>query len=292
METLQSRDQRHPWLKYQAEGYTKDIVHSYKKRLEVIFGRLVNRVHVLYFDGLAEKMRQTLAGRLRMIYTGDEGQELFTSHALTYRQRDGRGSAYWMRSERVIPDKGDLRDYWIEISSDRDFLGPAPFYIYIRDPVRRLCHRMISCSIFGKGQAPEKVTGIDLFYLKSMDRGTKNVPYLLAQYLLRHAEGRKSEVKLFRGHFIGRFAASGPERQPDDVAGALESVGDAPAVDVGALANPTPMEAPYPLHASPILCLKGLQGTRRRCMSYGEALWDCIEMLIDQPLIRVGSQPG
>ncbi|GJU13356.1 hypothetical protein Tco_1135752 [Tanacetum coccineum] len=34
--------------------------------------------------------------------------------------------AYWLGSERVIPDKGDLRDYWIEISSDRDFLGPAP----------------------------------------------------------------------------------------------------------------------------------------------------------------------
>nr|GEX29174.1 hypothetical protein [Tanacetum cinerariifolium] len=30
--------------------------------------------------------------------------------------------AYWQGSERVIPDKGDLRDYWIEISSDRDFL--------------------------------------------------------------------------------------------------------------------------------------------------------------------------
>nr|GFA44677.1 hypothetical protein [Tanacetum cinerariifolium] len=163
METLQSRDQRHPWLKYQAEGYTKDIVHSYKKRLEVIFGRLVNRVHMLYFDGLAEKMRQTLAGRLRMIYTGDEGQELFTSHAC-----------------------GKL------------------FEIKGLDPVRRLCHRMISCSIFGKGQAPEKA-----------------------------------------------WVASGPERQPDAVAGALESIGNAPAVDVGALANPTPMQAPYPLHASP-----------------------------------------
>ncbi|GKE52233.1 hypothetical protein Tco_1487389 [Tanacetum coccineum] len=68
--------------------------------------------------------------------------------------------AYCLGSARVIPDKWDLRDYWIEISSDRDFLGPAPSYVYIRDPVRRLCHRMISCSISGRGQAPEKLIGM------------------------------------------------------------------------------------------------------------------------------------
>ncbi|GJY23280.1 putative reverse transcriptase domain-containing protein [Tanacetum coccineum] len=43
------RDQRHPWL------------------------RSVNWVHVLDFAVLTEGMRQTLAGRLRMVYTGDEG---------------------------------------------------------------------------------------------------------------------------------------------------------------------------------------------------------------------------
>ncbi|GJQ97977.1 hypothetical protein Tco_0009116 [Tanacetum coccineum] len=67
--------------RYQVEGYTEDIVHSYEQRLERIFGRLVNWVHVLDFAGLTEGMRQTLAGRLRMVYTGDEGQDLFTSHA-------------------------------------------------------------------------------------------------------------------------------------------------------------------------------------------------------------------
>ncbi|GKB53485.1 hypothetical protein Tco_0904238 [Tanacetum coccineum] len=60
--------------------------------------------------------------------------------------------AYWYGSERVIPDKGDLRDYWMKILSDKDFLGPDHFYVYIRDHVRRLCHRMIAYSIFGRGQ--------------------------------------------------------------------------------------------------------------------------------------------
>ncbi|GJU67280.1 hypothetical protein Tco_1253539 [Tanacetum coccineum] len=115
--------------------------------------------------------------------------------------------AYCQGSERVIPDKGDLRDYWIEISSDRDFLGPAPSYVFIRDPVRRLCHRMIACSISGRGQAPKKVTDVDLFYLRSIDRGTANVTYLLVKYLFRHVEGRKSGARLSGGHFIRRLAA-------------------------------------------------------------------------------------
>ncbi|GJZ56413.1 hypothetical protein Tco_0611606 [Tanacetum coccineum] len=59
----------------------------------------------------------------------------------------------------------------------------------------------------GQGQAHKKVAGIDLFYLKSMDHRTTNVPHLLAQYLFRHAEGKKSGARLSGGHFIGRLAA-------------------------------------------------------------------------------------
>nr|GEW87972.1 hypothetical protein [Tanacetum cinerariifolium] len=58
-----------------------------------------------------------------------------------------------------------------------------------------------------EGQAPEKVIGVNLFYLCSMDRGTANVSYLLVQYMFRHAEGRKSRARLFGGHFIRCLAA-------------------------------------------------------------------------------------
>ncbi|GJW19154.1 hypothetical protein Tco_0026590 [Tanacetum coccineum] len=54
--------------------------------------------------------------------------------------------------------------------------------------------------------APEKVTGVDLFYLRSIEHGTTNVPHLLAQYMFRHAEGRKSGARLSGGHFIRRLA--------------------------------------------------------------------------------------
>ncbi|GJS27262.1 hypothetical protein Tco_0487882 [Tanacetum coccineum] len=43
------------------------------------------------------------------------------------------------------------------ISSARDFLGTTPSYTLIRDPILRLCHRLIACSIVGRSQAPEKV---------------------------------------------------------------------------------------------------------------------------------------
>ncbi|GKE09671.1 hypothetical protein Tco_1413222, partial [Tanacetum coccineum] len=207
----------------------------------------VNQLHVLDFAGLTDGVRQTLGDRLSMVYTRDDEDALFTSHAwrrmsdtkigldvaatlcfqlggsrrtMTWRQyilalglhskeemAEPGFRAYWAGSERVIPDKGGLRDYWIVISSDRDFLGLAPSYVHIRDPVRRLYHRMIACSISGRGQEVEKVTGVDLFYLRTMDRGTANVPYLLAQYLFHHAKGRNSGAWLFRGYFIGRMAA-------------------------------------------------------------------------------------
>ncbi|GJT91220.1 hypothetical protein Tco_1080065, partial [Tanacetum coccineum] len=248
------------------EGYTEEIVHDFEQRLETIFGRQVNRVHTLDFEGLTPDMRQDLAERLRMVYSGDDGQEIFMSHAcwrigsemgldvadtlcfqlggarrsMTWRQvilalglhtaeemaEDGF-KAYWLGSERVIPNKGDLSGYWIEISSDRDFLRSAPSYTYIRDPVQRLCHRFISYSISGKGQEPENVT---------------NIPYLLAQYLFRHAEGRKINARLLGGHFIRSLAhhfglawvTQGAERHPVAAAVVPGGAEDAPDISEGA----------------------------------------------------------
>nr|GEU64300.1 hypothetical protein [Tanacetum cinerariifolium] len=80
MEPLPPDDQRHPWLRYEVEGYTSGIIHSYEQRLETIWSRLVNWVYVLDFAGLSLEMRHDLAVRLRMVYSG-EGQLVFVSHA-------------------------------------------------------------------------------------------------------------------------------------------------------------------------------------------------------------------
>nr|GEZ77103.1 hypothetical protein [Tanacetum cinerariifolium] len=141
-------------------------------------------------------------------------------HTDEERAEDGF-QAYWLRSERVIPDKRDLKDYLIEISSDRDFVG---------------------------GQAPEKVTRVDNFYLRSMDRGTANVSYLLVWCLFWHAERRKSGARLNISKRIAdmlAWLALGPDRQPDDAAGAPKATEDAPTIHEGALVNPTPIQSRF-----------------------------------------------
>nr|GEZ95458.1 hypothetical protein [Tanacetum cinerariifolium] len=87
--------------------------------------------------------------------------------------------------------------------------SPEPMIGYTDDmePSSSRDQRHPWLSISGRGQAPEKVIGVDLFYLCSIDRRATNVPYLLAQYMFRHAEGRKSGARLSRGHFIGRLVA-------------------------------------------------------------------------------------
>ncbi|GJV55454.1 hypothetical protein Tco_1456459 [Tanacetum coccineum] len=118
-----------------------------------------------------------------------------------------------------------------------------------------------------------------------MDRETANVPYLLTQYLFRHAEGRKSGARLFGGHFIrclaayfGFFSDQGlrgllvvtrelPLHDLHELGRLDISAEDAPAVDECAQADPAPV-------------------------SCDGAWWGCEEMLLDQSLIRAGSPPG
>nr|GEU86524.1 hypothetical protein [Tanacetum cinerariifolium] len=195
------------------EGYTEEIVHDYDDRLETILRRKVNRVHVLDFEGLPPEMRQDLAERLRMVYTRDDEHELFLILAL------GLHTAKEMAEDR-------FKAYW-------DFLRSAPSYTYIKDPMRRLCHRLISYNNCGRVQVPEKVTATDLFYLRSMDRGAANVPYLLAQYLYRHAEGRKSGARLSGGYFIGCLAYHFDLVSDDRLRGLSVMTRELPLIDMG-----------------------------------------------------------
>nr|GEV44699.1 hypothetical protein [Tanacetum cinerariifolium] len=183
------------------EGYTKEIVHNFEQRLEMIFERQVNRVHILDFEGLTLDMRQDLAERLRMVYTRDDGQEVFVSHAWkrlfetraplvhefileffnTYRidslhtaeeMAEDRFDAYWLGSERVISNEWDRSD---------------------------------------------------------------NVPYVLVQYLFRHTEGRKSDARLSRRHFIGHLAHHFGLVSDDGLRGLSIMTRDLALIDMGDL---------------------------------------------------------
>ncbi|GJW89889.1 hypothetical protein Tco_0167442 [Tanacetum coccineum] len=93
-----------------------------------------------------------------------------------------------------------------------------------------------------------------------LDVGSVNIPYLLTRYLRRFAAGRKSRTHISGGQFVARLAehfglltakilggltvAMGPERHPDDAAGAPAVVEDAHAADEGDQAIPAPVQAP------------------------------------------------
>ncbi|GKB66531.1 hypothetical protein Tco_0927943 [Tanacetum coccineum] len=194
------RDQRHQYLRYEGLQYTNADIVDFKTRLARIYRREVHRVQVLDFRGLPNLIAEGLSTRMLMEHRDAQGQSVFTNRAwrwlfdirgllvhelileffntrrMSWREfilALGLHSAeemqtagfrlYWTESARWIPDKGDMRDYWIGISSVGDFLGIAPSYTFIRDPMLRLCHRLIACSIAGKSQAPKKVLEIICF---------------------------------------------------------------------------------------------------------------------------------
>ncbi|GJW45955.1 hypothetical protein Tco_0077601 [Tanacetum coccineum] len=218
-----------------------------------IYGREIHQVWVFDFRGLTELMDEGLRGRILMEHRDAQGQSVSTSRAWrrlfeirgslvhelileffsTFRFRVAMLDLDTAESARQILDKGDLSAYWIGISSGGDFLGTAPSYTFIRDPMLRLCHRLIACNITGRSQAPKKVTMTDLFYLRGMDVGSVNIPYLLARYLRLFASGRKRGEMISGGQFV-------------TAAGAPEAAEDGPVVDEGAPAVPAPVQAPQP----------------------------------------------
>ncbi|GKD41755.1 hypothetical protein Tco_1261962 [Tanacetum coccineum] len=272
---LPPREQRHRFLRYEGLEYTDSDIADFESRLERIYTREIHRVQVVDFQGMPKLLRDGLFARMAMEHRDEVGG---ARRSLSWRQfilalglhtgeemESFSFARYW--SKRMIPGKGDLHDYWRDISTDGDLLGPPPSYTLIRDPVLRLCHMMMAYSIVGSSQAPKKVTVTDFFYLRGLDVGSVNIPYLLARYLRWFTVGRKSEAHISGGQFVARlveqfglltaeilggltfddtwaWVAMGPERQPDAAAGAPAIAEDAPAVDKGDQVVLAPMQAP------------------------------------------------
>ncbi|GJV11501.1 hypothetical protein Tco_1353042 [Tanacetum coccineum] len=191
MAPLPPREQRHRFLRYEGLEYTDADITDFEGRLERIHMREIHRV--LFLLGGA---RRRMSWREFIVALGLHTKE---------EMQTPRFGVYWAGSARQIPNKGDLSDYWRGVSSAGDFLGTAPSYTLIGDLILRLYHQLIACSIAGRSQAPEKVIVTDLFYLRGMDIGSVNVPYLLARYLRMFAAGRKSGAHISRGQFVARL---------------------------------------------------------------------------------------
>ncbi|GJR84584.1 hypothetical protein Tco_0155369 [Tanacetum coccineum] len=185
MAPVPPHEQRHPFLRYQGLEYTDVDIANFEERMV-------------------------------MEHRDDVGVVVFTSRAWG-RLFDTRGPLLGRARRRLswrkfilalglhIGEEMESPGFARDISTDGDFLGPPPSYTLIRDPVLRLCHRMIAHNIAGRSQAPKMVTVTDLFYLRGLDVGSVNIPYLLARYLRRFAAGRKSGDHISCGQFVARL---------------------------------------------------------------------------------------
>ncbi|GJX57303.1 hypothetical protein Tco_0287200 [Tanacetum coccineum] len=132
---LPPREQRHQYLRMVMEHRNDVVVVVFTRRA---WGRL--------FDTRGLLVWELILVFLSTLRFGEVLLELDTPDT----------NQYWSESERVILGKGDLCNYWRDISTDGDFLGPPPSYTLIKDPVLRLFHRMMAHRIVGRSQAPEK----------------------------------------------------------------------------------------------------------------------------------------
>ncbi|GJV11871.1 retrovirus-related pol polyprotein from transposon TNT 1-94 [Tanacetum coccineum] len=236
------------FLRYEGLEFPDTDIADFKGRLARIHMKEVNRVPVFDFRGFPDLMAKGVSGRMLMEHRDEAGVSVFTSRSWR-RMLDIRGP---LVHELILEFFSTFR--FGQAILDLDTLGT------LQDPILRLCHRLIACSIVGRSQAPEKVTVMDLFYLRGMDVGSVNVPYLLARYLRLFAARRKSGAHIYGGQFVARLAehfglltaeilggltvAMGPERQPDAAAGAPDNGEDAPIVNEGGQADPAPEQAP------------------------------------------------
>ncbi|GKE15155.1 hypothetical protein Tco_1422732, partial [Tanacetum coccineum] len=207
-------DTAYPLSEQKGLEYTDTDIEDSEARLAKIYRREVHRVQVFDFGGLSDLMAEGLSARMLMEHQDDQGVSLFTSRAWR-RLFDIRGSLVHelileffstFRFGQAILDLDTPRALQFQLGgarrhmSWREFIlalglytaeemqtvgfraywADTPSYTMIWDPILRLCHRLIACSIAGRSQAPEKVTVTDLFYLRGMDVDSVNVPYLLA----------------------------------------------------------------------------------------------------------------
>ncbi|GJX68545.1 hypothetical protein Tco_0304272 [Tanacetum coccineum] len=137
-------------------------------------------------------VHELILGFFSIFKFGEAVLDLDTAGALQFKLGEARCRLSWRQFILALGLHTAEEMETIGISSAGDFLSTNPSYTSIRDPILRLCHRLIACNIARRSQAPEKVIATDLFYPRGLDVGSVNIPYLLARYLRRFAAGRKS----------------------------------------------------------------------------------------------------
>ncbi|GJY99996.1 hypothetical protein Tco_0517426 [Tanacetum coccineum] len=204
---LPPKDQRHQYLRFEGLEYT-DVDVAY--------------FEMSWLGGAKRRMSWRQFNLALGLHTPEEMQT--ASFGL-----------YWTESARKISNKGNLSAYWRGISSEGDFLGTPPSYTLIRDPLLRLCHRIIACSIAERSQAPEKdwvssgherqpdaAAGapIDVGRAPDIDEGAQAVPAPEEVHEIRGTLGEQRKVMEAMARDLSRFtvwAARGISQLLDSV---------------------------------------------------------------------------
>nr|GEV70241.1 hypothetical protein [Tanacetum cinerariifolium] len=252
---LPPRDQRHQYLRFEGLQYTNTNIMDFMERL----GRIYDREGHSVFTSRAWRRLFEIRGPL--VY------ELILEFFSTFRFGE---AVFDLDIAGALQFQLDPRQGGSECLLDRDFVcwrfpWHIPVLYFYQDLILRLCHMLIAYSIAGRSQVPKKVTVTDLFYLRGMDVGLVNIPYLLARYLRLFALGRKRELMISGGQFVAclaeHFGLLTEERLPGltvimrdlpvidmaelvDATGAPEATEDAPVVDEGASAVLVLVQAP------------------------------------------------
>ncbi|GKE50918.1 hypothetical protein Tco_1486074, partial [Tanacetum coccineum] len=209
-------------------------------RLEIVFSRSVNRVHVLDFAGLTEEMRQNLAGRLRMVYTGDDEQELMSDTEIGLDAIDTLGFQLG-RARRRMTWWQFIMALGLHTAKEMSEDGFQAYWLGKDRHLRRHAEgRKSGARFFGRHFIGRLATNFGLVNderLRGLSVITRELPMIDLHKLVR-----LNICKRLDDTWV--WIALGPERQSDAPAGSLEAAGDAPAVDEGAPDDPAPMQAP------------------------------------------------
>nr|GFC10641.1 hypothetical protein [Tanacetum cinerariifolium] len=198
---LPPRDQRHQYLRFEGLRYTNADITDFKERLGRIYGREIHQ------DAQGQSVFTSRAWMRLFKIRGLLVHELILEFFITFRFRkavldlDMVGALQFQLGgvRRCISWRQFILSLRLHTAKEMESAGFDVYwdetlsYTLIKDPMLRLCHRLIACNIAERSHAPKKVTVIDLFYLRGIDVGSVNIPYTLYRYLRLFALGRKRE---------------------------------------------------------------------------------------------------
>nr|GEU60985.1 hypothetical protein [Tanacetum cinerariifolium] len=140
---LPTRDQWHSYLRYEGIQYIYADIAVFEMRLARIYRREVHRVQV----------HDLILGFFNTFWFGEAVFDLDMPGALQFQL-----GGVWRHPQQAGFEC--LLDWDLVC---RGFSGYTPSYTLIRDLMLRLCHKLITSSIAGRSQAPEKI--FEIIYL-------------------------------------------------------------------------------------------------------------------------------